>query len=649
MPSPSVSSVTIPELLQKLHIGEYVVPRFQREFVWDMQQVCDLAWSVLRDRPIGMATLWETIGGDSPLEPRSVRLPESGGDFRNFCEDPSEFAGTSYGILDGQQRCTALAMAFGGLRTEDKRRRTTGRFFVDLKVDLNERCVHFKKEKAVLDEGLSSLSGALGAGFLPLEVPPNQDGQWEFTQAWMPLLERIASDDIYDGAGPDEEEREFRKSRLMEMLAAVGAVKLAVLTVDSSYGLAEICEIFETLNQTGTKVSTVDLIHSFVLQESSTATPPVDPPMDVRDWLDHLGTLSGAEGWSASEPHPERVAQAVTASYVGLLEKPPAREVGGKEVSVTSIKGPDLLRTPMRHWISIREDEALFAETFGLFQQTVVGGARFPMAWCPYVPGSLGVFFGLAWSLQVEDVEEEEGWNQDDLGALFRAFFWRNALSGRYDQGFLTQSSADMHALREMLRKRPEANSRANWLTAISGSFEALFGDAIKPSREDLKRLTIHGAGGARGDAILLAVRTKLLQDIVTQESIAYPNVNPEDIHKHHIWPKRWISNNETGKLKEILDEAKDNDWNRIDCAANLMPLSAETNREWRAKNPGQVLDEHNVNYEPATQELFANAFIDEEMYDLLRGASVDDVGTFQELRGAKIAQYLEDLMVPAT
>ena len=71
-----VTSIQIPELVNKLREGEYLVPRFQREFVWSTADVISLLHSIIDSRPIGMMTLWEQPD-NSGLDLEHVSLPDS--------------------------------------------------------------------------------------------------------------------------------------------------------------------------------------------------------------------------------------------------------------------------------------------------------------------------------------------------------------------------------------------------------------------------------------------------------------------------------------------------------------------------------------------------------------------------------------------
>src|SRR5690606_31383290 len=99
-----------------------------------------------------------------------------------------------------------------------------------------------------------------------------------------------------------------------------------------------------TLNTTGTKVSTVDLIHSWLYTDTSREARQ---PLSLRDWIDELGQLQGAIGWASRDDRPELIAQIVTASYIALTEKAAPRKVGRKQpTALTSVKAGDLLATP---------------------------------------------------------------------------------------------------------------------------------------------------------------------------------------------------------------------------------------------------------------------------------------------------------------
>jgi hypothetical protein len=68
-----VTDVAVPELLKKLKRGEWLVPEFQRQFVWTVSDAIELVNSIFDSRPIGMATLWEQPDeSELPLEPISI-------------------------------------------------------------------------------------------------------------------------------------------------------------------------------------------------------------------------------------------------------------------------------------------------------------------------------------------------------------------------------------------------------------------------------------------------------------------------------------------------------------------------------------------------------------------------------------------------
>lgn len=86
----------MPLFLEKIASGNYLVPRFQRDFVWSTKQIIDLFDSILKGFPIGSIIMWK------PSEERFDTIDVVGG-----ISISSSQSDMSY-ILDGRQRVTAM-------------------------------------------------------------------------------------------------------------------------------------------------------------------------------------------------------------------------------------------------------------------------------------------------------------------------------------------------------------------------------------------------------------------------------------------------------------------------------------------------------------------------------------------------------------
>ena len=88
----------IRELLDEIRKQDLVLPEFQREYVWTLEQAKQLIVSLSRHYPVGGLLLWKT---DKPPELKNIKeLPEK--------------LGTVQVLLDGQQRLTTLYMLVTG-------------------------------------------------------------------------------------------------------------------------------------------------------------------------------------------------------------------------------------------------------------------------------------------------------------------------------------------------------------------------------------------------------------------------------------------------------------------------------------------------------------------------------------------------------
>ncbi len=620
-----VSDITVPVLLKKLRTREWLVPQFQRDFVWPNSAVIALVNSIIDSRPVGMVTLWEQQE-NTPLQLEPVSVPDWIGDRpgrREYVAADTR-PGRYYAVLDGRQRSTALALAFGGLRAQSGIYKNAGAYFLDVTArDDGERVKYFTL-KDIKRKALDTTPSAISQGLFPLATddPDRMMGQW------MQYLQSIYDKELYpEGKFPDPDELSRRNTILSGAFAGIFNTKLAVYTVPQEYSLADICEIFSTLNQTGVKVSTVDLIHSNLFSDTS---GDAGGPLLLRESIDALGELDGAVGWSSSRDRPELVAQLVAAAYVAAETKPAPRAIGSKETRIASVKSADLLGLPAGFWRKVFGESPKFANFLGGFQVAVAGG-YFSMAQCPY-PASAAVYVGLRWFLEFDG--QVVHWDIEKLDQLYRAFFWRNALASRYDQGFLTQIGTDLQAMKSFLNETTPDLTKEYWRTQANAWLDKTVGS--RPTREDISALVSDGEerGAARRSALLL-LYARAKEDIITPELSISMESGALDLH--HIYPRDWCKNN-AAALKECLGpDGKESEW--VNSAANLMPMHRKTNIEWSKTAPATFLGEKAVDYD-SRQPMWNWYFVDREAFEFLM-AGEKGACRFWERRADLIAEEI--------
>jgi hypothetical protein len=599
-----VTSLSVEAVLSNLLNRNWLIPQFQREFVWEVNDVIALTTSILEGRPIGMATLW-TQAPDSVLELEPISLPDTP-DIKYYSKTESNPLQVQ-AIIDGKQRCTAIAMAFGGFRPNNNSRKFAGRYYLSINDNLDSGWeVIYYKESEVRKNKFDNLSVCFANGLFPLYT---EDAGKNFVAQWMGYLSMIDNKSIYkDGEFPSEELRQSRKKIIEAVFTGLIDTKLAIYILPIRYTLAEICDIFETLNTTGTKVSTVDLIHSWLYNESIKQNEDI---ISLRDWIDELGSMEGAIGWANKINRPELTAQIVTGCYLALDNPPQPKKVGkSNKATITSVKSADLLATPHEHWKNVINHSNLLASFMGDFQK-VVAGSFFPFSQSPY-PISSAIYVGLRWHHKFE----KPNWSIEDLNALFGAFFWRNALSSRYDQGFLTQLGTDLKTLKVWLETRDNFTSSSAWAENIQIKLETYIKNVVPDKKQLINLLTDKRPSGALFNALTLLMYANVNADIVDSSiNLSYP-LGEQKAEFHHIYPKKWCSDNVYGELKSILDkEIAGRDY--IDSISNLMPLSKKSNSDWKTKNPAQFLYEKAISYK-SLKNIFDSMFIDEEGYNLL-------------------------------
>lgn len=111
----------ITPLLSEIKRGIIRVPDFQREYIWQINQVVELLDSVWNGYPIGSILLWETSEELKERDPLNLKLEElSRGIRRQY-------------LLDGQQRLVTLYAVLHNILELGKKRKTKYSVYFDLK------------------------------------------------------------------------------------------------------------------------------------------------------------------------------------------------------------------------------------------------------------------------------------------------------------------------------------------------------------------------------------------------------------------------------------------------------------------------------------------------------------------------------------
>lgn len=109
------SPITINEAMQRIKNNEYLLPAFQREYVWEPWQIEELFDSLMRGYPISSMLFWK-VKDESKTAWKFYRFLEY---YRECYHTHNDYFNTSshkdfYAILDGQQRLTSLYLALFG-------------------------------------------------------------------------------------------------------------------------------------------------------------------------------------------------------------------------------------------------------------------------------------------------------------------------------------------------------------------------------------------------------------------------------------------------------------------------------------------------------------------------------------------------------
>lgn len=151
------NSITIYEALQNIKDGKYVMPAFQRQYVWSMEQIEKLWDSILLDYPIATFLFWHVDDSNVTWDTYFCSfLSEVTFDSRKQADSVNyeltsiDVKKTDTAILDGQQRLTSLFISLFGeayIRPNYARRRTGDKIVTKLLLELNKNKISVDEDE----------------------------------------------------------------------------------------------------------------------------------------------------------------------------------------------------------------------------------------------------------------------------------------------------------------------------------------------------------------------------------------------------------------------------------------------------------------------------------------------------------------------
>ena len=107
--------ITIYEALQMIKDKVYVMPAFQRQYVWNMKQIEKLWDSILLDYPISTFLFWQVDETNTEEDTYFCSFlkevifdSRKAADSANYDLESLDTSTTNIAVLDGQQRLTSL-------------------------------------------------------------------------------------------------------------------------------------------------------------------------------------------------------------------------------------------------------------------------------------------------------------------------------------------------------------------------------------------------------------------------------------------------------------------------------------------------------------------------------------------------------------
>ena len=250
--------ISLQEIVKNISKDSYLIPKFQRDFVWNTKDILDLGDSMIRGYPIS-SLLIMAENGTLNVGSHSLSKDDSPVDYKHKNEDNE----IKFYILDGQQRLTSISKLF--LTFDNK-----NEYYFDLLAILVGK---FPKDDIQNDIGIkegcskSKITDIFCRNF-PIskdrsEKPTRQNnrfisGKNIIDNKFGSVVSKFLR--VFKNASEDNIDK--YTDHLNAVLGAVGGYSIPATVIASDSELGVVIRVFEKVNSTGKKLTLFDLINA---------------------------------------------------------------------------------------------------------------------------------------------------------------------------------------------------------------------------------------------------------------------------------------------------------------------------------------------------------------------------------------------------
>ncbi|MBG1266280.1 DUF262 domain-containing protein [Nostoc sp. WHI] len=228
--------------LENLLASKYQIPTFQRDVVWEKENVKKLWDSIYKFYPLGSILIWKTSTKlESHREIGGIKLPD------NFSFNEYQY------ILDGQQRTTALLMSIHGGKIADKEN-FDPTLYIDLTIELTDATDDTSyKERFLFWDEIDDKDG---------QVKFNLERNKRYKQGLIVKLKDIKADyDTIEDCLLESENnnKNLYRKQLKRVRQIFDNYRISFIEL-RGIEVTEVCQIFERINQAGKPLYIFDIV-----------------------------------------------------------------------------------------------------------------------------------------------------------------------------------------------------------------------------------------------------------------------------------------------------------------------------------------------------------------------------------------------------